>query len=250
MNQIKRMIMAAALLALAATDAATAQKLQWSDVVYVPGRWQNRQLIAPAGKDTLALVMRVDYFANAPRWRAEIRRSTDGVDFGEPTLLLGDKKAVQVVTAVGATPLEQHVLASDSLVRAAIIFDAAGKRTGPASGAMVERAANGSVLRVTYRRPVSAPSFSDDNLNPRNRSAGRQIISNSLASVGNQRSASVVATAGARGVDRVKTARGEISVTPNPMAVAQMERIAVGTMKLEEFLRAGGLGPYKAGGTP
>lgn len=217
-------------------------------MVYVPGRWQGGRIVAPAGRDTLALVMRVDYFANAPRWRAELRKSGDGVDFGEPVILVGEKQKASVLTAVGATALEQHVLGRDTLIRSAVIFDANGKRTGAAQGAIVERDASGAVTRVAFRRPVRAPSFNDDALRPRNSSAGRQLISANLASVGDQRSAAVVATAGARGVGRVRTARGEIEVTPDSVAVFRMERFEVGSMKLEEFLRAGGLGAYRKAG--
>jgi hypothetical protein len=82
-------------------------------------------------------------------------------------------------------------------------------------------------------------------LNPRNQTAGRQLIAGRLTAVGDQRSASVVATAGARGVDRVRTPRGEVAVTPDTMAVRRMEQLAVGAMRLEDFLRQGGLGPYR-----
>ena len=56
----------------------------------------------------------------------------------------------------------------------------------------------------------------------------------------------MVATAGARGVDRVSTPRGEVPVRPDSMAIVRMERFAVGAMRLEDFLRLGGLGPYRA----
>lgn len=230
---------------------AQAQKLQWSDVVYVPGRWQAGRLVSvpttnPA-TDSLALVMRVDYFASAPRWRAEIRRSGDGRSFGEAEILLGDRATVLAVTQLGTTPLDQHALGRDTLVRAAAaVFDAAGRRQGAAAGRIVERAAAGAVRRVVFRRSVRSPTFSDDVLNPRGQTAGRQLLAGRLTQVGDQRSASVVATAGARGVDRVRTPRGEVAVTPDTMAVVRMERLAVGAVRLEEFLRTGGLGPYAA----
>lgn len=242
-------LIAATLLA-AAAGVAHAQKLQWADVVYVPGAWQALRLVPRAttntATDTLALVMRVDYFANAPRWRAEIRRSSDGANFGDPTVLLGERTSVSVVTQLGATPLDQHALGRDSLVRAAIVFDANGQRTGAANGRIVDRAANGAVQRVAFRRSQRTATFSDDLLNPRGASAGRQLIASRLTSVGDQRSASVVATAGARGVDRVRTPRGEVPVRPDSMAIVRMERLSVGAMRLEDFLRLGGLGPYRS----
>ncbi len=228
---------------------AVGQKLQWADVVYVPGAWQAGRLVPRSttntAADTLALVMRVDYFASAPRWRAEIRRSSDGVNFGEPTVLLGERTSASVVTQLGATPLDQHALGRDLLVRSAIVFDANGRRTGVASGRIVDRAANGTVVRVAFRRSQRTANFSDDLLNPRGPSAGRQLIASRLTSVGDQRSASVVATAGARGVDRVRTPRGEVPVRPDSMAIVRMEHFSVGAMRLEDFLRQGGLGPYK-----
>ena len=227
-----------ALTLLCAADAA-AQKLQWTDMIYVPGRWQAGKVVAPAGKDTLALVMRVDYFARKPRWRAEIRRTLDGASFGEPTIVLGDKQKALVVTPLGTTPLAQHALGKDPLILGAVVFDAQGNRTGTANGAQRD------ATRVAFRRTARTPMFNDADLDPAKQTAGRQIISKSLASVGNQRSASVVATAGARGVDKVRTPKGEIEVTPDSIAVFRMERTNVGAMKLEEFLRAGRLGPYK-----
>ena len=69
--------------------------------------------------------------------------------------------------------------------------------------------------------------------------------------MGDQRSASVVATAGARGVDNVQTPHGTVPVHPDSMAVVRMERFSVGSLRLEEFLRAGRLGAYatRQGGT-
>ena len=59
----------------------------------------------------------------------------------------------------------------------------------------------------------------------------------------------MVATAGARGVDRVKTPGGDVPVRPDTVAIARMERVNVGSVALEEFMRAGGLGPYAADST-
>ena len=240
----------AALLVAAIVPAARAQKAQWSDAVYVPGRWQAGRLVAArtsnAATDSLALVMRVDYFAQAPRWRAEIVRTGDGRTFGEPVVLLGNGAQVMVVTPLGATPLERHALSGDSLVRAAIVFDAGGQRQGAASGRIVTRSAAGAVARVAYRRPVRNPTFDAAMLDPRNRTAGRNFLAARLTAVGDQRSAGVVATAGARGVDRVQTPRGEVPVTPDSAAIKRMEQFRVSPMALEDFLRRGGLGPYAA----
>lgn len=230
---------AVALLLVCAADAR-AQKVQWTDMVYVPGRWQAGQIVAPAGKDTLALVMRVDYFARTPRWRAEIRRTKDGNSFADPVTILGEKQKALVVTPVGTTPLDQHAMGKDPLVRAALVFDANGARVGPANGVIAD------ATRVAFRRTAKTPTFDNADLDPAKQTQGRQFISKSLVSVGNQRSASVVATAGARGVAKVRTPGGIIDVKPDSNAVKSMDRMVIGAMKLEDFLRAGKLGPYKA----
>ncbi len=232
----------AVVLALVAAGPARAQKAQWTDVVYVPGTWSGGRIVARA--DSLALLMRVDYFSAPPKWRAEIRRTRDGQTLGAPDILVGQGSRATVVTPLGATPLEQHVLGQDPLVRAAVVFNGAGRRTGPASGRIVERLPDGKVGRVVYRRVVRNPSFDTALLDARNRSSGRTLLASGIAVVGDQRSASVVATAGARGVDRVQTPGGAVAVTPDMAAIARMDRFAVGSVALEEFLRAGGLGPY------
>lgn len=234
---------------LAAPAAAQGQRLQWSDAVYVPGRWQGGRLLRLAttnpATDTLALVMRVDYFASPPRWRAEVRRSPDGTAFGEPEVIIGSGATAHVATPLGATPLEQHALARDSLVRAALaVLDAQGRRQGAASGRIVERASSGGVFRVAFRRTARTAQFSDDLLIVPGSAPGRRLIASGIRNVGDQRSASVVATAGARGVDQVQTPRGAVAVRPDTLAIARMESFSVGPARLEEFLRAGRLGPY------
>jgi hypothetical protein len=229
-----------ALLLCAADASAQSQKVQWTDMVYVPGRWLAGQVVAPAGKDTLALVMRIDYFAREPRWRMEIRRTSNGATFGEPVTIFGDKQKALVVTPLGTTPLDKHALGKDTLVRAAPVFDQKGNRTGAANGVIKD------AKRVAFRRTARTATFDNADLDPSKQSASRQFISRNLVAVGNQRSAAVVATAGARGVDKVRTPAGELAVTPDPAAVTRMERTAVGAVRLEDFLRGGKLGPYKA----
>jgi hypothetical protein len=240
---------ALAVLTVAGAAAAVAQKAQWTDVVYVPGYWAGGRIVRPAARqagDSLALVMSVAYYSAPPKWRAEISRTTDGRAMGAATILVGEGARALVVTPLGATPLEQHVLGRDTLVRAAVVFDATGHRTGPASGRIVERLANGSVGRVVYRRPDRNASFDLALLDPGGRSAGATLLASGIARVGDQRSASVVATAGARGVDNIQTPKGSVPVTPDTAAITRMDRYSVGTVTLEEFLRAGGLGPYAA----
>ena len=242
----------AALLLAGSAGVARAQKAQWSDAVYVPGRWAAGRLVttstANAATDSLALIARVDYFASPPKWRAEVRRSSDGTTMGDtPDVIINDGSRIVVVTQLGATPLDQHALGRDPLVRAAVaIFAAGGRRQGATTGRIVEKDAAGKVARVVFRRAARSASFDDALLNPGGATAGRNLLAGNLRAVGDQRGASVVATAGARGVDRVSTPHGSVLVTPDSEAVKRMERYSVGTMALEEFLRRGRLGPYSA----
>jgi hypothetical protein len=250
---IRRALLLAAACAAGAAGEARAQRAEWTDVVYVPGEWSGGRVVARP--ESLAMVMRIDYFSAPPKWRAEIRRTTDGRTLGDPNILIGQGRRAMVVTPVGATPLEQHALAHDPLVTAAVVFDQGGRRAGPASGRITERAADGRVLRVVFRRVIPNARFDEKLLDPGNRSSGRTLLASGIAAVGDQRSASVVATAGARGVDRVQTTQGTMPVRPDTAAVARMEHFAVGAVALEEFQRAGGLGPYApaksdSGGNP
>ncbi|HTT67979.1 MAG TPA: hypothetical protein VMF70_08125 [Gemmatimonadales bacterium] len=241
-----RLLGALALVAAALPVRAAAQKAQWTDVVYVPGTWAGGRIVPRA--DSLALVMRVDYFSAPPQWRAEMRRTTDGQTLGAPEILVGTGTQALVMTQLGTTPLEQHALGRDPLVRALVVFDQSGRRKGPAAGRITDRGADGAVTRIVYRRAVRNPDFDVKLLDPGNRAGGRTLLASGISAVGDQRSASVVATAGARGVDRVKTPGGDVPVRPDTAAIVRMEHFAVGSVALEAFMRAGGLGPYAATG--
>jgi hypothetical protein len=239
---VGRTVLLAAVCAAGTARAAPAQRAEWTDIVYVPGEWSGGRVVARP--DSLAMVMRIDYFSVPPRWRAEIRRTRDGRTLGDPEILVGRGRSGMVVTPLGATPLEQHALGHDPLVTAAVVFDQRGHRSGPASGRITDRGPDGRTSRVVFRRVVRNPHFDEKLLDPGNRSSGRTLLASGIAAVGDQRSASVVATAGARGVDRVQTTQGTVTVRPDTAAVRRMEHFAVGAVTLEDFLRAGGLGPY------
>ncbi len=135
--------------------------------------------------------------------------------------------------------------ARDTLVRAALaVLDAQGRRQGATAGRIVERVAAGGVSRVVFRRAARSANFGDDLLIVPGSAPGRQLLASRIRTVGDQRSASVVATAGARGVDQVQTPRGTVPVRPDVSAVARMDALNVGPARLEEFLRTGRLGPY------
>jgi len=183
---MNRAFAAATLLVTAlAPGRLAAQRSQWTDAVYVTGRWQAGRLVRAATRstatDSLALVMRVDYFSNPPRWRAEIRRSADGRTFGAPDIIIGSGGSAQVVTQLGATPFEQHALARDTLVRAAVaVMGAAGRRQGAASGRIAETLPSGVVGRVVFRRSQRAATFSDDLLNPGGAAGGRALLASGI----------------------------------------------------------------------
>ena len=239
----------AALLAAGTAAAAEAQKAQWTDVVYVPGRWAGGKLVSrkttDPRTDSLALVMRVDYFSAPPKWRAEIRRTADGQTMGNPDILdrrrdacrRGDGARRDAAGAARARPGSAgprgHGVRPER-------SGAAGRRPGDWWSAPQD----GSVGRVVFRRSVKNPSFADALLDPGARSGGRNLLASGIAAVGDQRQASVVATAGARGVDRVKTPGGDVPVTPDSVAIRRMEAFVVGAVSLEDFMRTGGLGPY------
>ncbi len=167
---------AVVLLALAA-GSLRAQQTQWSDAVYLPGKWVNGRVTQSAAwADSLALVARIDYFLHAPKWRAEIRRSTNGQTFADqPDVIINDGSRVVVVTQVGSAPFAEHALARDPVATAAVaVLDPQGRRRGAASGRITERATGGAVARVVFRRAVRG-SFDEALLNPGG-SAGRGLL--------------------------------------------------------------------------
>ncbi|HSU15744.1 adenylate/guanylate cyclase domain-containing protein [Longimicrobium sp.] len=238
--------LAALLLALAPHDAAAQGKQRWTDRVYQPGRWQRGQLVAmsvtnPAAADSLALVAQVEGYAKAPRWRAEVRRVGANGQLGEPLVLVAERNRVQVVTGVAAAPLEQNAAKDDPLVQAVVAqFDAAGALRQPGAGRIVQRAA-GKVARVMVRRPALQSDFPDALLAmSRGRRTMNDLVQRTTGNVAANRTASLAPTAGARGVT-VQTPSGSINVTPDPAAVAAMDRRTTDAVAIDDFVRQGHL---------
>jgi hypothetical protein len=234
------------LVALTPLGAAAQEKQRWTDRVYQPGRWANGRL-APVTttnpqSDSMALVAQVEGFAKAPKWRAEIQRVGADQRLGEPLVLVGERNRVWVVTGVGATELARHAAKDDPFVQAVVAqFDAAGAVRQPGAGRIVQRAADRSVARVWLRRPALRADFSDAVLNRSQRTVGN-LIRQASGTVASNRSEGAATTAGARGVT-VQTPTGEINVTPDPAAVAAMDRRVVDAVAMDAFIRAGQLEP-------
>jgi adenylate cyclase len=239
----------AALLALA-PEGAAAQEARWTDQVYEPGRWQGASVVpwstTNARTDTLALVARVEEYSKPPRWRAEVQRVDASGRWGEPVVLVAEGARVRVVTGVGATPLERHAAAADPLVQAVVArFDAEGRPRQPSAAArLVERAADRRIARVIVRRPALDPEFSDDLLAmSRGRRGLSGFVRQATSRIGSNRSAQATATAGARGVVKVRTPDGEITVNPDTAAVRILEQRPVDALAVDRFVHEGSLGP-------
>jgi adenylate cyclase len=229
----------AALLLLAglATElpAQQPERLQWSAWYYRPASPTRNEQTAD-----LALAGRVEIFSRHPQWRAEVQRPAQ-----EEVVLVEDGSGVRVLTRLGATPLARHALAEDPLVRR-IVEELAAPPQRPRHGRTAVRSGEGEVTWVVARQPAADPQV-PDRLFSTSASGmlGRRLVRLGVDAAGGERT-SAVATAAARGVARVRTAQGEITVQPDSAAVARLDRIHVPLEELDRFLREAGLGPHAA----
>jgi adenylate cyclase len=244
-------VLAGALLALLAClpgDAA-AQKARWTDLVYRPGAWEGGRLVTTPTTDQavgdLALAAIVEIYAAPPRWRAEIRRvEGGGRDLApEPVVLVTDGPEVRVLTSLGSTPLAEHAAGQDAIVRAVVAgFGSDGRIRGASSGRIVQTEPSGNVSWVLVRRPAARSDFGDELLVSGTAGRlGRSLARFGVHAAGGERRADVVASAGARGVARVRTVDGEIEVMPDTAAVERLGRVEIDLIDLERFWREGGL---------
>jgi adenylate cyclase len=227
---------------LAAPLAAQSGPARWTDWVYQPGHWRAAELVphatVNADTDSLALLARVDVYARAPRWRAEVRAVVAGRTSGETIVVIGDGARAVVLTPLGSTPLAEHAAGRDPAVAAIVAsFDATGTpRFGEGRHAQRE---GGQVARVIVRAPARRGEFPEHLLAAGSGGrAARSLVRLGVQSLNEGRSQAVVASAAARGVTRVRTPDGE------------MERRPLDLLELEAFLRAGRLGPYAAAARP
>ncbi|MBI4410179.1 MAG: adenylate/guanylate cyclase domain-containing protein, partial [Gemmatimonadetes bacterium] len=242
----------AALLFASAGDLHGQAKARWTDMVYRPGSWRGAQVVphptSNDATDTLALVAQVETFSKPPRWRAEVRKIEDGKTLGQALVLIGDGKKIVVLTGLGSTPLGRHAAAKDPLVQAvAKRFDARGQPAQRGAARIVDRDAAGQVERVVLRRPAPRADFPDNLLSAGGAGRlGRSLLAVSMSEIGGKEREEVAATAGARGVARVRTVDGEITVMPDTAAVLLLEGMQVSVIDLDEFLRKARLGVYRA----
>jgi hypothetical protein len=229
---------------LAAADGTAQERARWTDLVYRPGA---------AAPDSTTLVASVDVYSAPPRWRAEIR-AVEGAAVAEEALILVDGgQGVVVLTPLGATPLAQHAGAETPLVRGVVgRFDASGQPLGARSGRLVERDPAGAVAWIVERLPALRPEFADALF--QTGTAGRlarQVGRFGIQAVGGERRQEVVASAAARGVSRVRTVDGEITVTPDIAGIQALAMLDIGILELERFWREGGfLNAPGGGNTP
>ena len=236
-------LVAGALAGASPAAAQTPAKARWSDWVYRPGRWVAGRL-QPASTtnqatDSLALVARVEAYSQPPRWRLELARTTDGTALAAPIVIIGGGAEPVVLTEVGSTPLSRHAAGQDSVVRQLVAgFGANGRPARAAPARIVETGAGGRVTFVVLRRAVARADFADNLLSAgAGGRLGRSLGRFGVQSLGGERRTDVVASAGARGVARVRTVDGEIVVQPDTAAVLAMERVTVDLAELDRFLR-------------
>jgi ABC-type enterochelin transport system substrate-binding protein len=99
------------------------------------------------------------------------------------------------------------------------------------------------VVRVIVRRPALQNEFADAMLEMgRGRRTANSLVQRATGQVAANRSEGTASTAGARGVT-VDTPAGKVDVTPNPAAVAAMDRRPVDAVAVDAFVREGRLEP-------
>lgn len=192
---------------------------------------------APTAAET-EFAGRVAVFQAGPRERLEIHRVV-GEGLADPVVVVSDGSRYHLVTRLGATPLAETEALGDPLVRMALAGppgDAPDHRVVPAPG--------GGVTAVVLRHSRGTTFDADRAFALKEAQLEGGILGEGLASFSAAGNARLVAAAGPRGVDRVRTARGTVSVTPDPAAVTWMEEQGVTAVELERFRREARLPPY------
>ncbi|MFN2420630.1 MAG: hypothetical protein ABR527_04545 [Gemmatimonadota bacterium] len=181
---------------------------------------------------------RVSVWQKGPRERLEIFPVKNG-QLADPIVIVSDGTAYNLVTAVGATPLARTAPARDRLVRLVL--------AGPPGNAEKYRTVEGTgggVAAVVLRQDMPREFEEDKAFALRLPSGGSGALAAGISQFSPAGDPQVTAAAGARGVERVPTAQGEVSVTPDPSAVAWMEAQGAPAAEIEAFKREAGLPPY------
>jgi hypothetical protein len=191
---------------------------------------------APAGQPN-RFAGRVNVYQDGPRERLEIRR-VEGDALGEPVVIVSNGRSYQLVTRVGATPFAESAPAKEPFVQLVL--------AGPAGDAPQHRnvAVPAGGQAVVLRSRVDPDFDSGDAFQLRLPQVGGGLLKSGLSQFSAAQNTQLTASAGARGVDQIRTAEGTISVTPDPEAVRRMEARAVSEVELEGFKLEGGLVPY------
>lgn len=180
---------------------------------------------------------RVHVYQQAPKERLEIHRVVDG-EFADPVVVVLDGNRYLLVTPVGASPFLESDPSRDPLVRMIL--------AGPPASAPPHRTipADGGFAAVVLRHG-EARTFDSKKAFAIELPRGGAGLMSGLSSFSAAGDTEVVASAGARGVDRVRTATGTISVVPDEEAVEWMESTtAVPVAELERFRWEARLAPY------
>lgn len=180
---------------------------------------------------------RVNVYQDGPRERLEIREVEDGT-LGDPVVIVSNGRSYHLVTKVGATPLIASAPAQEAFVRLIL--------AGPPGEAPQHRTVSvPSGGEAVVLRSSADPDFdSGDAFQLRLPQVGGGLLKSGLSQFSAAQNTQLTASAGARGVDQIRTADGTISVTPDPDAVRRMETRTVSEVELEEFKLEGGLAPY------
>jgi hypothetical protein len=192
----------------------------------------------------MALVARVQGYAKAPRWRAEIQKVGADQRLSAPLILVAERGRVTVLTGVASAELSQNAAKDDPVVQAVVAqFDAAGALKQPGAGRIVQRAADRKVARVIVRTPSVQSDFPESLLQmSRGRRTISDLVQRGTGQVADNRSQSLALTAGARGVNRtVDTPGGRITVSTDDAAVAAMDARQVDAVAVDAFIRGGRL---------
>jgi adenylate cyclase len=230
-------VAALALCALAGAAPAEAQtaapvRARWSDWVYRPNP-------ASRGADSLVLLARAEAYSLPPRWRLEITRMSGGQPTAPPLVVIKDGAQPLVLTELGSSALAEHAAWQDAAVRQLVEgFAADGRPLRPGAGRTERRGATGAVELVVIRRPAARAEFADNLLSAGSVGRlGRSLGRLGIQAIGGERRTDVVASAGARGVARVRTPSGELVINPDTAAIRSLDALELDLLELDEFIR-------------
>lgn len=195
---------------------------------------------APDASTVTRFAGRATIYQERGKERIELR-AVSGGELADPIVVVSDGRTYHLVTKVGATPLVGSAAAGDALLKLVL--------AGPAGEAPPHRAVPataGGVAAVVLRHARQGAFDGGQAFALKLPQVGGGLLRTGLSSFSAAQDPTVTASAGARGVDQVRTANGMITVTPDPAAVSWMEALRVSPVAFEEFKATGRLAPYDA----